>query len=211
MYHIDGSDYCEPCLLAEGYEIAKAVRIAKPLAMAAAAGFAGSEEGRALVDAAIKHIEASPAKSTKGLAETRRGSSRPSSPSATQEEAMDKEKKRCAECGKEYVPLRRDSTMCSKICRQRAFYRKTHPNAKPNLNARNADGQSRAGGGDVKRKLQRKTAKPAAKPSKTVTPEESGSAASLLFTEAQLVRMFTTLPLEDKVVCIQGYLDRAQA
>ena len=56
----------------------------------------------------------------------------------------------------------------------------------------------------MKTKLQRKAATSAAKPS---TKSPSTGAATLIFSAAQLDRMFASLDLDGKAACLQGYLD----
>jgi hypothetical protein len=286
-YNIDGSDLCTPCLLEGGYEIAKAVRLGTPFAMAVAAGagaggknpepvknFAPGEEfrsvvtvhakdpqeflangGAALVNAALKYaianppqardedlvqraiaLQSSPAKSTKGLAETRRGSGRPSSPSTTQEKKM--RHLFTGKCGAEGCIVQITSANKSGYC-QKHFYisKKVDPKAKPvagvcskgcgrKLRADNRSGictpctkgKPLPDGSDLPLKLQRKAATRAAKPSTTVKHKDqfnqipeveksANGAATLIFTEAQMDRMFASLDLDGKVACLQGYLN----
>lgn len=62
--------------------------------------------------------------------------------------------------------------------------------------------------GARKPKKQRKTAKPAAADNSNGQEKIVGTAATLIVTEQQIDHMFTSWPLEDKVLCIQAFLDR---
>jgi len=273
-YHIDGSDLCTPCLLDGGYEIAKAVRLGTPFAMAVAAGagvnnsgpvktFAPGEEfrsvvtvhakdpqeflangGAALVNAALKHAIVHPPQA-RDEALIQRAMALQSSPAKSKKGPKAEEKMRyefTGKCGAEGCDVPITDANKSGYCRKHFYIsKKVDPKAKAapgracskgcgrKLRSDNrsgvctpcAKGKPLPDGSDLPLKLQRKTATRAAKPSSSVKhndqfaknaelPEptrRTNGAATLVFTEAQLDRMFASLDLDGKVGCLQGYLN----
>jgi hypothetical protein len=117
----------------------------------------------------------------------------PGPATSTEKEGTSMDERKCAATGcEETLTERNKSGYCT-----RHIYMKYSTKAKP------------SGAVASKPRPPRKTAaKAAPEPTQAAKPESA--IATLCFSEAQLVRMFTTLPLDEKVFCIQTYLEAAR-
>ena len=153
----DGRDLCQPCVLAEGFQLSACEPIA-PLVMATAAAagpaiakrganysknisrvpvitvhaakpteFVASKEGAALINAAVKTIQ-----------EEKR------MPPKTEAPALPKRICALAECGKEFQPKQKNSMHCSTKCYGKDWYRRNRSVA---AKAAKPNGKKVAGGG----------------------------------------------------------------
>jgi len=230
--HIDGRDLCQLCVLREGYQFTDGVAIA-PLAMAAAAA-AGpvmtihakdpkeflANGGAELAKAAVKHFIKTQEETTMAefIAVCRADGC---------DTGLTKANK-SGYCAKHFyigkkAPGKKGDRNPGRVCSNSDCGRKLRADNRSGICTPCSKGGKRAGGGQRKpmKNLQRKTATSAAKPSSSVKhsdqfakmrklPDSANGAATLMFTEPQLVRIFSTLPIDEKVICLQSYLDQVQ-
>ncbi len=107
------------------------------------------------------------------------------------------EKRKCTECGGEFIPARKDSNFCSKLCRQRAWYAKRHKGSKPRPNARNA-GTAHSGSGRPDR--------PQPRPAAPHNGNGDAAVATICVTEERLNHFLMSLPIEAKAEIASQWL-----